>query len=339
MASFVRAGAFACAFLLSQTAGAQPAEEFFKGKSMRFTVVYEPGGTYDIYSRLVVAHLPRHIPGEPTIVVQYLPGAGGMVGTLSLHDRAPQDGTHLGMLPRDIAINQMLHPEEARYDARRFNWIGRVSSYTGVIFVTTRTGIKVTEDLKRLPVAVGAWGTTTDSFVAPTLLNALAGTKFKIVTGYRGAADVDLAIERDEIDARVSSWTAVKTTRGAWLNDGKIVVPFQTGLKRHPEMPQLPLVTELATSDEGRRILEFMNSDSSIGWNVVAPPNVPADRIAILRRAFDAMVRDPQFIAEAEKRGLEIVSGSGEEMQDLVARTIATSPEAINRVKAILKNK
>jgi tripartite-type tricarboxylate transporter receptor subunit TctC len=312
---------------------------FFRGKSLRFTVVYEPGGTYDLYSRLVIMHLQRHIPGQPTIVVQYMPGAGGMVGTLNLHDRAAQDGTQLGMLPRDIAINQMLHPQEARYDARRFNWIGRVASYTGVMFVTDRTGVKVAEDLRRLPVTVGSWGNTTDSYVTPTLLNALAGTKFKVVIGYRGAADVDLAIERDEVDARVSSWTAVKTTHGSWLQQGRILVPFQTGLKRHPDMPQLPLVSELATTDESRRILEFMNSDSSIGWNVITPPNVPADRVATLRKAFDETMEDPEFLADAAKRGLEIVAGRGEEIRQVVDRTIATPPDAISKLKAILGSK
>jgi tripartite-type tricarboxylate transporter receptor subunit TctC len=318
------------------SAGAQPAAEFFKGKAMRFTVVYEPGGTYDLYSRLIVAHLPKHIPGNPTIVVQYMPGAGGMVGTLNLHEKAPQDGTQLGMLPRDIAINQMLHPEEARYDARRFNWIGRVASYTGVMFVTSRTGVKTAEDLRRTEVVVGAWGVTTDSFITPTLLNALADTKFKIVTGYRGASDVDLAVERNEADARVSSWTAVKTTRGAWLRDGTIVVPFQTGLKRHPEMPQLPLASDLASSEEGKRILDFMNSDSSIGWNVIAPPNVPADRVAVLRKAFDDTMADPEFLADAQKRGFEIVAGRGEEVAEVVSRTVATPPQALARLKAII---
>ena len=317
-------------------AGAQPAAEFFKGKPMRFTVVYEPGGTYDLYSRLVITHLPKHIPGNPTIAIQYMPGAGGMVGTLNLHDKIAQDGAQLGMLPRDIAINQMLHPQDARYDARRFNWIGRVASYTGVVFVTSRTGVRNAEDLRRLEVVAGTWGPTTDSFITPTLLNALAGTKFKIVTGYRGAADVDLAIERNEADARVSSWTAVKTTRGAWLNEGRIVVPFQTGLKRHPEMPDLPLASELALNEEGRRILEFMSSDSSIGWNVIAPPGVPADRVAVLRRAFDATMVDPEFFADALKRGFEIIPARGEEVQEVVNRTIATPPESVARLRAIL---
>jgi tripartite-type tricarboxylate transporter receptor subunit TctC len=321
---------------LSNSASAQSASEFFKGKSFRFTVTYEPGGTYDLYSRLFTTHLPKHLPGRPPVVVQYMPGAGGMVGTLNLYEIAPRDGTVLGMLPRDIAVNQMLHPQDARYDATRFNWIGRISSYTGVLFVTSRTGVKTAEDLRRLPVVAGAWGNTTDSYVTPTLLNALAQTKFKVITGYRGAADVDLAVERDEADARVASWTSVKTTHGDWLKDGKIVVPFQTGIKRHPELPQLPLASDLATNDEGRKILDFMNSDSSVGWNVVVPPGVPEDRVAFLRDAFDATMSDPEFLADAQKRGLEIVAGRGDEVQQVVGRTVATPPEALSRLQAII---
>jgi tripartite-type tricarboxylate transporter receptor subunit TctC len=328
--------AIGAAIGLADFADAQPASEFFKGKSLRFTVVYEPGGTYDLYSRLFVTHLPKHLPGRPPVAIQYMPGAGGMIGTLNLYEKAPRDGTQLGMLPRDIAVNQMLHPQDARYDATRFNWIGRLSSYTGVLFVASRTGVKTAEDLRRISVVAGAWGNTTDSYLTPTLLNALAQTKFKVITGYRGAADVDLAVERDEADARVASWVSVKTTHGDWLKDGKIVVPFQTGIKRHPELPQLPLASDLATTDEGRGILDFMNSDSSVGWNVVVPPDVPPDRVAFLRVAFDATISDPEFLADAQKRGLEIVAGRGDEVQQVVGRTIATPPGALTRLKAII---
>jgi tripartite-type tricarboxylate transporter receptor subunit TctC len=320
-------------------ARAQSPEQFFKGKTLRFTVVYEPGGTYDLYSRLVILHLGKHIPGNPSVVIQYMPGAGGMVGTVNLYEKAERDGTQLGMLPRDIAVNQMLHPEAARYDAKRFSWIGRVASYTGVMLVMSRTGVKTADDLRKDDVVAGSWGNTTDSFVTPTLLNALAGAHFKIVTGYRGAADVDLAIERGEADARVASWTALKTTRGEWLKDGRIVVPFQTGLKRHADLPDLPLMSDLATSDDGRRILEFMNSDSSVGWNVIAPPGVPADRVAALRDAFDATVRDPDFLADAQKQGLEITPGSGGEVQQVVEHTLATSPALVAHVAAIIGGK
>lgn len=329
-----------CAVLLgAHRAEAQPAEDFYKGKSLRFVVVYQPGGTYDLYSRLFITHFSKHLPGNPPVVIQYLPGAGGMTGTVNLYGQAEQDGTVLGMVPRDLAVNQMLHPDAARYDARRFNWIGRISSYTGVMFVMSRTGVKTAEDLRRIPVVAGSWGNTTDSFVTPTLLNALAGTKFKIVIGYRGASDVDLAIERGEADARVASWTALKTTRSDWLRDGRIVVPFQTGIERHPDLPQLPLISDLALDGDGRHILEFMNSDSSIGWNVVAPPGVPADRVALLRNAFDATMKDPEFLADAGKLHLEIVPGSGADIEKVVARTLATPPEAVARLKAILGEK
>ena len=136
------------AFAANTGPQAQPAEEFFKGKALRFTVVYEPGGTYDLYSRLLITHLPKHIPGNPTILIQYMPGAGGMVGTVNLYEKAARDGTQLGMLPRDIAVNQMLHPDAARYDAKRFNWIGRIASYTGVMMVMSRTGVKTADDLR-----------------------------------------------------------------------------------------------------------------------------------------------------------------------------------------------
>jgi tripartite-type tricarboxylate transporter receptor subunit TctC len=281
-------------------------------------------------------HLPQHMPGKPSIVIQYMHGAGGMTGTVNLYDKAARDGTQIAMLPRDIAVNQMLHPDAARYDAKRFNWIGRIASYTGVMFVMSRTGVKTADDLRRSQVVAGSWGNTTDSFATPTLLNALAGTRFKIVTGYRGAADVDLAIERGEADARVASWTALKTTRSEWLKDGRIVVPFQTGLKRHADLPDLPLISDLATSDAGRRILEFMNSDASVGWNAVAPPEVPPDRVAVLREAFDATMRDPEFLADAQKQGLEIVPGRGDEVQQVVERTIATSPDLVAQLAAIV---
>jgi tripartite-type tricarboxylate transporter receptor subunit TctC len=333
LAAALAVGAGYCTAVCAQ---AQPAEEFFKGKTLRFTVVYEPGGTYDLYSRLVIMHLSKHIPGNPPIVVQYMPGAGGLAGTVNLYEKAPRDGTQLGMLPRDIAINQMLHPQAARYDARRFNWIGRIASYAGVMFVMSRTGVTTAEDLRSRQVVAGSWGNTTDSFVTPTLLNALAGTRFKIVTGYRGAADVDLAIERGEADTRVASWTALKTTRGEWLRDGSIVVPFQTGLKRHPDLPRLPLVSDLATNDEGRRILEFMNSDSSVGWNVVVPPDVPPDRVAVLRAAFDATMTDEDFLADAHKQGLEIVPGRGDEIERVVGHTLETPPDAVARLEAII---
>src|SRR5262245_8494526 len=319
-------------------ASAQAAPDFFQQKTIRFIVTYEPGGSYDLYARLLTAHLGRHIPGNPALVVQYMPGAGGLLGILHLHEKAAPAGTEIAILPRDLAINQRLRPETARYDARRFNWIGTLSTYAGVMFVASRTGVKTAEDLRRIPVVVGSWGPTTETFITPTLLNALAGTKFKLVTGYRGGPDVDLAVERGEVDGRMSSWTLLKTQRGQWLRDGFVVMPFQSGIKSHPELADVPLIGSLALTEEGRRIFEFQNSDTGIGWSVVAPPNVPAERVALLRRAFDDTIADPEFRADAQKRGLEITPASGKELEEIVSRTIATPAEALAKLKAIIGN-
>src|SRR5262245_60695574 len=317
-------------------ASAQAVPDFFQQKTIRFTVTYEPGGSYDLYARLLSAHLGRHIPGNPALVVQYMPGAGGLLGILHLHEKAAQDGTEIAILPRDLAINQRLRPETARYDARRFNWIGTLATYPGVMFVAARTGVKTAEDLRRIPVVAGSWGPTSETFITPTLLNALADTKFKLVSGYRGGPDVDLAVERGEVDGRMASWTLIKTQRAQWLRDKFVVIPFQAGIKSHPDLPDVPLIGALARTEEGRRIFEFQNSDAGIGWSVVAPPNVPPERVALLRRAFDAMAVDPEFRADAEKRGLDITPATGQELQDIVNRTIATPAEALATLKTIL---
>jgi len=317
---------------------AQTAAEFFGQKTIKFMITYEPGGTYDLYARLVTMHLPKHLSGHPAMTMQYMPGAGGLLGTLYFYDKAPQDGSELAILPRDIAINQMLRPDAAKYDARRFNWIGTLSSYAGVMFVASRTGVKTAEDLRRIEVIAGSWGTTTETYITPTLLNALAGTKFKLVTGYRGGPDVDLAVERGEVDGRMSSWTLLKTQRAHWLSGGTVVIPFQAGIKSHPELAGVPLIASLALSEEGRRIFEFQNSDAGIGWSVVAPPNVPADRVAALRQAFDKMVADPEFLSDAHKRGLEITPASGRELDEIVGRTIATPVSALVTLKKLIGN-
>jgi tripartite-type tricarboxylate transporter receptor subunit TctC len=265
-----------------------------------------------------------------------MPGAGGLIGTLHLHENAAKDGTEIAILPRDIAVNQMLRPEKARYDARRFNWIGTISPYAGVMFVASRTGVQTADDLRRISVVAGSWGPTTESFILPTLLNALGGTKFKVVTGYRGGPDVDLAVERGEADSRTSSWSLLVSQRGHWLKNKFVVIPFQTGLKSHPDLNGVPLVAELATSEEGRRILEFQNSDAGIGWSVVAPPGVPAQRVATLRAAFQKTVADPEFLADAKKRNFEVDPATGQDLEALVARTIATPPDALVRLKKIL---
>jgi len=327
---------FVLCAMADRAALAQADADFFHNKAVKLMITFEPGGTYDLYARLAATHLPKHIPGQPAMMLQYHPGAGGLVGILHFAEKAAQDGTELAILPRDVAINQRLRPETAKYDARRFNWIGTLATYPGVMFVAARTGVKTAEDLRRIPVVAGSWGPTSETFITPTLLNALADTRFKIVSGYRGGPDVDLAVERGEVDGRMASWTLMKTQRAQWLRDKFVVIPFQAGITSHPELADVPLISMLARTEEGRRIFEFQNSDAGVGWSLVAPPNVPPERVALLRRAFDAMATDPAFRADAEKRGLDITPATGEKLEAIVNRTIATPTEALMTLKTIL---
>src|SRR5215510_10513695 len=315
---------------------AQADADFFRNKTVKLMITFEPGGSYDLYARLAATHLPKHIPGQPAMTVQYQPGAGGLLGILHFAEKAAQDGTELAILPRDVAINQRLRPETAKYDARRFNWIGTLASYPGVMFVAARTGVKTAEDLRRIAVVAGSWGPTSETFITPTLLNALADTRFRIVSGYRGGPDVDLAVERGEVDGRMASWTLMKIQRAQWLRDQFVVIPFQAGVSSHPELADVPLIGTLAKTEEGRRIFEFQNSDAGIGWSLVAPPNVPPERLALLRRSFDDMMADREFRAEADRRGLDVTPARGEALTAIVHRTIGTPPEALVTLKSIL---
>lgn len=312
------------------------ANEFYAKRTIKLIVPYAPGGSYDLYARLVADHMPQYIPARPAIVVSHMPGAGGAIGVQALYTLEPQDGTSMAIMPRDIASNQMLRPETVKYDARRFAWIGSISAYAGVLYVHTRTGVKTLDDFRKKPVVIGSWGPTTESFITPTLLNAVAGTNIKIVTGYRGGPDVDIAAERGEVDGRVASWGFLKGQRPQWLKEGTVVVPFQTGLRRHPELPDVPLIPELALEASGRNVLEFMNADSGLGWSLASTPNVPAERLALLRGAFEKVVTDKAFLADAEKRNLDILPSSGSELDALVARTLATPPEAVAQLKKLI---
>src|SRR6202163_252333 len=239
-------------------AWAEPIAEFYRQKTITFVTVFAPGGTYDFYGRLVATHLPSFIPGNPKIVVQYMPGAGGLNGAVRLATQAAQDGTEIGMVDRAIAVNQVLRTVGVPLDASKFQWIGSVSSYGGVLQVAGRTGVKTADDLRRIPLVIGSWGVETSSYTLPVLLNALAGTKFKVVTGYRGAGEVDLAVEGGEVDGRISSCATLTLTRAAHLDDGKIVVLTQSAPREHPDLPRVPLVGEMATTAQGHRILEFI---------------------------------------------------------------------------------
>lgn len=326
------------AFFLAPVSGAraQSAADFFSQKVLTFTVVFAPGGTFDLYSRLVAMHLSRFLPGNPKIIVQNTPGASGLTGALRLATQAARDGSELGMVDRSIAVTQVMRGADFPIDAAKYNWIGSVASYSGVIYVKGSTGVKKFEDLRKLPVVMGSWGVDSSSYTYPVLLNALAGTKFKVVTGYRGASETELAIERNEVEGRMSSWSQLKMTKAGPLAAGELVPVIQTGIRRNPELPNIPLVSETASTDQGRRILEFIDSESAIGWSVLAPPGVPADRVEVLRRAFSQMVGDPTFVADVKSKGLDLIPSTGQEIDAIVKRTLSIPGDDIAAMKALI---
>jgi tripartite-type tricarboxylate transporter receptor subunit TctC len=326
----------ALCLILPGAAHADQVADFYRNKTITFTVVFAPGGSFDLYSRLAAHHLSNFIPGNPKIIVQNLPGAGGLTGAVKLANQAAQDGTELGMVDRSIAVTQVMRAGALPLDAGKFNWIGSISSYSGVLYVTGRTGVKTPDDLRRLPVVMGSWGVETSSYTFPILLNALAGTKFKVVTGYRGANDVEIAVERNEVDGRLSSWSSLKAAKAGPLADGSLVVVMQTGVRRNPDLPSIPLIPEMATTEQGRRILQFIDSESGIGWAVLAPPGVPLDRVAALRHAFDQMVVDPRFLADTQGRNLDVMPVTGQEVEAIVKRTLSIPRDDIDVMNALI---
>jgi len=320
-------------------AAADPIADFYRGKTMSMIVATSPGGDYDLRARLLARHLGRHIPGEPTIVARNMPGAVGLQAANWLATQAPRDGTVLHAIMQNMSANQAMGGANVEYDTRKLFWVGNTTDSPNVVNSWYTTGIKTIQDVMERELVVGAPGTATSSVHYPKAMNALLGTKFKIVAGYPGGNVVNLAMERGEVGGRGSnSWASWKSTHPDWLRDKKIFILVQIALKRHPELADVPLMTELAKNEEDRQVLAFISADTGITRAFVTTPGTPPERVAALRRAFDATMKDPAFLAEAQKTNMDISPSSGEAAQ-AVAEAIANTPPAIvARAKAILEN-
>jgi tripartite-type tricarboxylate transporter receptor subunit TctC len=335
------AAILALAGLCSSTpASAQSVADFYRGKTISMIIATAPGGDYDLRARLLARHLGRHIPGEPTIVPQNMPGGVGLQAANYLAVKAPRDGTVLHAIMQNMSAHQAMGGGGVEFDTRRFFWIGNTTNSPNVINSWYTTGIKTIQDVMTRELVVGAPGTATSSVYYPKALNALAGTKFKIVAGYPGGNPVNLAMERGEVGGRGSnSWASWKSTHPDWLKEKKIYILVQIGLKRNPELADVPLMTELAKDEDGRAVLAFLSADTEITRAYVTTPEVPPERVEALRRAFDATMKDPAFLAEAAKTSMDISPSTGEEAQK-VAEFIANTPASVlARTKDILEIK
>jgi tripartite-type tricarboxylate transporter receptor subunit TctC len=332
-----RAGTLACALLapacLSAYAQTTDAGDFYKGKTITLITSTGVGGAYDVVARLIARHMPRHIPGNPTIIVQNMPGGGNVLATNYMYAIAPKDGTAIATIHSAIPLQQVLDAGGVRYDADKFNWLGSTGSQNEVILVWHTAGIDSIAAAMKRQVIVGGTGAGAGMTLLPQVINNLLGTKFKIVMGYRTSEDVNLGMERGEVQARAFSIGSITSQHPDWITAHKVDFLAQSGAKRDKALPDVPLLTELATNDEQRQIFQLIASAPALGQPYVAPPDVPADRLAILRQAFAATMADPAFLADAAEIRFAIEPLSADDVGAIVHATVHAPPAIIAKAK------
>jgi len=323
---------------LGAAAQAQSPADFYKGKNVDLTIGYSAGGGYDVYARLLARHMGRFIPGNPAIVPKNMPGAGSLVLANWLYNVAPKDGTAFGTIGRGTAFDPLLGSTKAQFDAAKFNWLGSMNDEVSVCVSWYTTGITSLEQVKHNELTVGGSGQAADTDQFPKVLNATIGTKFRLVTGYPGGNDVDLAMERGEVMGRCGwSWSSVVATHKSWIDEHKINVLVQLSLSKHPDLPNVPLVMDLANNDEQRQIFKLVFARQPMGRPFLAPPGVPSDRVSVLREAFMDTMKDGDFLAEAEKMKLEINPVAGDAVQEIV-QDVYKTPKPIAAAVAEMIN-
>jgi len=331
------AAALCLSLAMLPCAAANADDGFFRGKQVSMYVGYSAGGGYDAYARLLARHFDRHVPGNPTIVVQNMPGGGSLRLANWLYNVAPRDGTALGAVARGIAFDTLLGSSGSQFDAQKFNWIGSINNEVSVCVSWKDSTIRTFEDLYSNELVVGGTaGGDTEQF--PLIMNGVLGSKFRVVTGYRGGNDVNIAMERGEVAGRCGwSWSSLQSTRAQWLKDGTVNVLVQLSLGKHPDLPDVPLITDLAKTPEQKAIMRLVFARQVMGRPIVAPPDIPADRVATLRKAFMETMRDPQFRAEADKANLEVEAVDGKAVQDLVDEGYTTDPAVVKKVSGLIQ--
>jgi tripartite-type tricarboxylate transporter receptor subunit TctC len=331
---------FSAGLLLAATLGAsaQTPAEFYHGKTIELDIGTSVGGGYDTHSRILAKHMTRHIPGNPVIVPKNVTGAGGLRLANLLYNTAPRDGTTFGIILRAVAFEPLFGNKAAQFDASKFAWIGSAGSEVSICVAWHTTGVKTLDDLLTKELTVGSLGISSDLSIFPKIINGVLGTKMKIVHGYPGGNEVMLAVERGELGGRCAwSWSAAKATRKSWLDEKKVNIFAQMALSKHRELPDVPFVMDRAKTDEDRAIFKLMFARQEFAWPYVAPPGVPADRVDALRKAFLDTMKDPQYLADAEKATLEIEPMPGVEIQKMIAELYATPPEVVAKAAAMMK--
>jgi tripartite-type tricarboxylate transporter receptor subunit TctC len=322
---------------LCAPAKAQSVAEFYRGKTINMVVGYTAGGGYDLYARALARQMGKHIPGNPGFVVNNMPGAGSLTAANFLYNVAPKDGTAIGTIGRGLAMEPLIGKSNVQFDSRRFTWLGSGTNEISVCAVSSTSPVKTWEDVMTTPISVGGEGSGSDPDTFAILMRNLFGAKLQLVTGYPGGAEITLAIERGEVDGRCGwSLSAINATRPDWIKQGRLRFLLQMSLERNPELPDVPAVVEKANDQRQKDVLKLVFSRQVMGRPFLGPPGIPEDRKQALRAAFDATMKDPEFLADAKKIGLEVDPVSGAAIDKLLAELYETPKETLDLARAAI---
>jgi tripartite-type tricarboxylate transporter receptor subunit TctC len=319
-------------------ASAQGAADFYKGKTVQIVVGFGVGGGYDLYARALGRYLGKHLPGHPNVVVQNMEGAGSVRAANFVYAGSPQDGTVIAAVNQNMPMYQMLGGAGAKFEAAGMQWLGSMTNSNGLVYTWHSSGIKTLDDAKQKEVPMGAVGAASDSVIFPNLINEMVGTKFKPISGYAGSAQIHLAMERGEVMGRGgNSWASVQTANMSWIKENKINILVQVGFEKEPDLPQVPLLLDLVNDEDRKGVIRVVSLPTALGYGHWVAPGVSKDRVAALRAAYAAVMKDPEFLAETEKTGMVMRAQAGETLDGLV-RQVTTAPKAVlDRTAQILK--
>jgi tripartite-type tricarboxylate transporter receptor subunit TctC len=315
--------------------------DFYKGKTIELIISTGVGGGLDANARLVARHLGNYIPGNPTVVAKNMPGAGHLRAANYVFSQAPRDGTTVGtFIPAFITAYVLERSKNIQFNPAEFHWLISTASSNQTLYVMRTSGINSVQDAMQREVLMGATGVGSYTVLYPTVMNNVLGTRFKIISGYQTTAEINIAMERGEIQGRAgNNFNSLKVEHGEWLTTGKINILTQVGIERDLEFPNVPLLRDLAKSEEDRQVLELFSGDVVIGRPFVTGPNVPLERIALLRNAFDRMLKDRAFLAEAKKSQIEIAPVAGDKIQKIAADLVSTPANIVAKAKSAMATK
>jgi tripartite-type tricarboxylate transporter receptor subunit TctC len=322
---------------LPSGAKADAVEDFYRGKTINLIVGFSAGGGYDTTARILAPYLKKYLPGNPSVVVQNMDGAGSLKAANYLYNVAPKDGSVIATFSRGTAMEPLIGSSATQFDATKMTWIGSTTNEYSVFLLWNTAPVKTWNDMLKTEFTVGGEGAGSDSDVYAMLVKNLFGAKLKLVSGYPGSAEIMLALERGELDGRAAfSWSSLKSSKPDWIRDKKVNYPVQLNTLRNPDLPDVPLLEDLASNDRQRQIIKLVLSRQVMGRPFAAPPGIPEERKQALRKAFDQIVSDPEFLAEAKQRKMDVNPVSGAEVEKLVAELYRTPPDVLAETKALI---